>query len=153
VLIGTKFRIFGLKRAYLGTLQTAYIVRCLLTELRKYSKVRHKFHRRAMLTTTDVTEKNCFNIHVITSKQLTNCSGTHEKINVFGRLTGPWKSTVTGHFSGPCHLYPAPLPSANSKRNKERVTEFLYQAVTLPTSDCSIFTENEGLIQIKLIIL
>jgi len=29
--------------------------------------------------------------------------------------------------------------------NKERVTEFLYQAVELPTSDCSIFTENVGL--------
>jgi len=27
-----------------------------------------------------------------------------------------------------------PLPSANSKMNKERVTEFLYQTVELPTS-------------------
>jgi len=45
-----------------------------------------------------------------------------------------------------------PLHSANSKTNKERVTEFLYQAVELPTSDCSIFTENEGLVQIKVTI-
>ena len=36
--------------------------------------------------------------------------------------------------------------------NNERVTEFLYQAVDLPTSDCSIFTENEDLVQIKVII-
>jgi len=43
------------------------------------------------------------------------------------------------------HLYPA-------KTNKERVTEFSYQAVQLPTSDCSIFTENEGLVQIIVII-
>jgi len=47
------------------------------------------------------------------------------------------------------HLNTAPLPSANSKTNKKGVTKFLYQAVELPTSDCSIFTENEGLIQIK----
>jgi len=40
------------------------------------------------------------------------------------------------------HLYLA-------KTNKERVTEFLYQAVELPTSDCSIFTENETLVQIS----
>jgi len=33
--------------------------------------------------------------------------------------------------------------------NKERVTEFLYQAVELPASDCSIFTENENLVQIS----
>jgi len=39
------------------------------------------------------------------------------------------------------HLYPA-------KTNKKRVTEFLYQAVELSTSDGSIFTENEGLVQI-----
>jgi len=26
---------------------------------------------------------------------------------------------------------------------------FLYQAVDLPKSDCSIFTENEGLVQTK----
>jgi len=31
--------------------------------------------------------------------------------------------------------HPAPLPSTNSKTNKERVTEFFYQAVDLPTSD------------------
>jgi len=36
--------------------------------------------------------------------------------------------------------------------NKERVTEFLYQPVELPTSDCSIFTENESLVQIKVTI-
>jgi len=47
------------------------------------------------------------------------------------------------------HKHPAPPPSANSKTNKERVTEFLHQAVDLPKSDCSIFTENEGLAQIK----
>jgi len=29
--------------------------------------------------------------------------------------------------------------------NKERVTEFLYQAVDLPTSDCSIFYRKRGL--------
>jgi len=50
------------------------------------------------------------------------------------------------------HLCPAPLPTANPRTNKERVTEFLYQAVDLPTSDCSIFTENESLVQIKVII-
>jgi len=43
------------------------------------------------------------------------------------------------------HLYPA-------KTNKERVTEFLYQAVELSTSNCSIFTENEDLVQIKVTI-
>jgi len=43
------------------------------------------------------------------------------------------------------HLYLA-------KPNQERVTEFLYQAVELSTSDCSIFTENEGLVQIKIAI-
>ena len=40
----------------------------------------------------------------------------------------------------------------HSKTNKEVNTEFLYQAVELQTSDCSIFTENEGLVQIKFII-
>jgi len=30
--------------------------------------------------------------------------------------------------------------------------EFLYQAVDLPTSDYSVFTENEGLVQIKVTI-
>ena len=30
--------------------------------------------------------------------------------------------------------------------------EFLYKVVDLPTSDCSIFTENEDLVQIKVII-
>ena len=39
----------------------------------------------------------------------------------------------------------------DSKTNKERVTNFLYQAVELSTSDCSIFIENEVLIQIKVI--
>jgi len=43
------------------------------------------------------------------------------------------------------HLYP-------TKTNKERITEFLYQAVELSTSDCSILTENEGLVQIKVTI-
>ena len=39
------------------------------------------------------------------------------------------------------------------KTNKERVTGFLYQAVELPTSDRSIFfTENEGLVQVKVTI-
>ena len=47
------------------------------------------------------------------------------------------------------HLNTLHLYSANSKTNKERVSELLYQAVQLPTSDCSIFTENEGLDQIK----
>jgi len=46
------------------------------------------------------------------------------------------------------HLYPAKTNKV-SKTNKERVTEFLYQAVELSTSTCSIFTENEGLLQIK----
>jgi len=46
------------------------------------------------------------------------------------------------------HLYPAKTNKV-SKTNKERVTEFLYHAVQLPTSDCSIFAENEGLVQIK----
>jgi len=46
------------------------------------------------------------------------------------------------------HLHPAKT-NKDSKTNKERVTEFLYQAVELPTSDCSTFTENEGLVQIK----
>ena len=50
------------------------------------------------------------------------------------------------------HLNTAPLPSPNSKTNKEGVTEFLYQAVDLPTSDCSILTENEGLVQITVTI-
>jgi len=36
--------------------------------------------------------------------------------------------------------------------NKERITEFLYQAVEILTSDCSIFTVNEGLVQIKVTI-
>jgi len=44
------------------------------------------------------------------------------------------------------------LPSAKSKTNKERVTEFLYQPVDVPTSDCLVFTENEGLVQFKVII-
>jgi len=43
------------------------------------------------------------------------------------------------------HLYPA-------KTNIERVTEFLNQADEQSTSDCSIFTENEGLVQIKVTI-
>jgi len=38
----------------------------------------------------------------------------------------------------------------NSKTNKKRVTEFLDQAVELSTSDCSIFKENEGLVQIRI---
>jgi len=42
------------------------------------------------------------------------------------------------------HLYPTKT-NKDSKTNKERVTEFLYQAVELSTSNCSIFTENEGL--------
>ena len=48
--------------------------------------------------------------------------------------------------------HPAPLPSANSKTNKERITEFLYQAVQIPTSSCSIFIVSEGLVQIKVTI-
>jgi len=48
-------------------------------------------------------------------------------------------------------IIPAPPPSANSKTNKE-VTEFLYEAAELPTSDCSILTENEGLVQITVTI-
>jgi len=46
------------------------------------------------------------------------------------------------------NLSSEPLPSENnknSKTNKERVTEFFNQAVQLPTSDCSIFTETRGL--------
>jgi len=43
------------------------------------------------------------------------------------------------------HLYPA-------KTNKERVAEFLYQVVELSTSNCSIFIENEGLVQIEVTI-
>jgi len=43
------------------------------------------------------------------------------------------------------HFYPA-------KTNKERVTEFLFQAVELSTPHCSIFKENEGLVQIKVTI-
>jgi len=31
--------------------------------------------------------------------------------------------------------------------NKERITEILHEAVELPTSECSIFTVNEGLVQ------
>jgi len=49
------------------------------------------------------------------------------------------------------HLNTAPPPSANAKTNKG-VTEFLYQAVELPTSNCSILTENEGLVQITVTI-
>ena len=49
------------------------------------------------------------------------------------------------------HLYPVKT-NKHSKTNKERDTEFLYQAVELSTSDCSIFTENEGLAQNKFII-
>ena len=48
-------------------------------------------------------------------------------------------------------IYPAKT-NKDSKTNKERVTEFLYQAVELSTSNCSIFTENEGLVQIKVTI-
>jgi len=50
------------------------------------------------------------------------------------------------------HLYPAKT-NKDSKTNKERVTDFLYQAVELSTSACSIFTENEGLVQIKVTII
>jgi len=46
------------------------------------------------------------------------------------------------------HLCPVKT-NKDSKTNKERVTEFFNQAVELSTSDCSIFTENEGLVQIK----
>ena len=49
------------------------------------------------------------------------------------------------------HLYLAKT-NKDSKTNKERGTDFLYQAVELPTSDCSIFTENEGLVQTKVTI-
>jgi len=49
------------------------------------------------------------------------------------------------------HLYPAKM-NKDSKTNRERVTEFLYQAVEPSTSNCSIFTENEGLVQIKVTI-
>jgi len=49
------------------------------------------------------------------------------------------------------HLYPTKT-NKDSKTNKERVTEFLYQAVELSTSNCSMFTENEGLVRIKLTI-
>jgi len=45
------------------------------------------------------------------------------------------------------HFYPA-----QTQTNKERVTEFLHQNVEIPTFDCSIFTENEGLVQIKVTI-
>jgi len=40
------------------------IMRCSLTELRKTSEARYKFHQRGLLTTNDVTEKTFFNIHV-----------------------------------------------------------------------------------------
>ena len=43
------------------------------------------------------------------------------------------------------HLYPAKT-SKDSKTNRERVAGFLYRAVELPTYDCLIFTENEGLV-------
>ena len=33
-------------------------------------------------------------------------------------------------------------PCTSTSANEQRVTEFLYQAVELSTSDCSIFTEN-----------
>ena len=46
------------------------------------------------------------------------------------------------------HLYPA----QTRKRTKKRITEFLYQAVEIPTSDYSIFTVSEGLVQIKVTI-
>jgi len=68
-----------------------------------------------MLMTTAVT-KNFFIIHVSASKKLADCNGTHEKTNVFGLLTGPWKPTVNGHFCGPWvahaistsdHMYPS----------------------------------------------
>jgi len=49
------------------------------------------------------------------------------------------------------HLYPAKT-NKDSKTNKERVAEFLYQVVELSTSNCSIFIENEGLVQIKITI-
>jgi len=42
-------------------------------------------------------------------------------------------------------LHPEPLPNANSKTNKERVTVFLYQAVDLSTSYCSTFYRKREL--------
>ena len=45
-----------------------------------------------------------------------------------------------------CHLNTLHLYLA--KTNKERVTGFLYQAVELSASNCSIFTQNESLVQI-----
>jgi len=83
------------------TTHTQHALRCSLTELQKISKVRHKFHQRAMLTTTDVTEKKSLQHIRKCFKKLADCSGTHEEINVFGRLTNPWKPAVNRHFSGP----------------------------------------------------
>ena len=54
-------------------------------------------------------------------------------------------------FRNPClntlHLYPAQTRT----RTKIEIPN-AYQAVELQTSDCSIFTENEGLVQIKVTI-
>jgi len=45
-----------------------------------------------------------------------------------------------------------PCTSTQRKlENEQRKSKFLYQAVELPTSDSSIFAENEGLVQIKVI--
>jgi len=57
------------------------------------------------------------------------------------------------HLNTP-HLYPAQTRKRTKKELKrtKRVTEFLYQAFDLPTSDYSNFTENEGFVQIKVII-
>ena len=47
------------------------------------------------------------------------------------------------------HLNILQLYPAQTRERKERVTEFLNQAVDLLTSDCSISTENEGLVQVS----
>jgi len=52
----------------------------------------------------------------------------------------------------PVNLYLKTKHLCPAKTNKDRATEFLYQAVELSTSDYSIFTENEGLVQIKVTI-
>jgi len=111
-----KFPKFGVKKANLATTpHTHWQVSHRAPILRnRKTKVRHKFHQRAMLTTSDVTEKK-FLQH---PQKLAGCSGTHEKANVLGRLTGPWKPTVNGHFSGPSHLYNKIYINENTYSNR-----------------------------------
>jgi len=62
------------------------------------------------------------------------------------------KHSKTGKQRNTEFFYQNKETPKNKKHQNKETPKFLYQVVELSTSDCSIFTENEGLAQIKFII-